>query len=326
MRKRRWRHGLALAAVAFAILALGGCRDTGPPLVGTEWTITAVRTPAGRTIPAPSRATIAFRAGGTFTGNLGCNGYGGRWDGHGRLTGGIAQTEMACAGSSDWAELASALAAPGRVDRDGARLTVATDVGAQVIAEPADVTRLLAGHTYAVDTRTGGNGSARRVASAATLTFEPDGRAYGALDCGAWTGDWRVEDGSLVVTRFAALPGGCGHRDREFSELLAGPLRVDLSRGDRRLRLTAVDGRALGAARTDPTPPPVPVCSEPAAPDVPEFAGLDLAAAAALAVRRGVSLRLVCHDGRSQIRTADLRPDRVNLVLAGGRVSRAYAG
>jgi heat shock protein HslJ len=313
---------------ALALLALGGCGGHGPPLVGTEWTVTAVRTPDDRTIPAPTRATIAFHADGTITGNLGCNGYGGHWDGHARLTGDIVQTEMACAGSPDWAELASALAAPGRVDRDGAQLTVTTDTGARVFAEPTDVTRLLAGHTYAVDAGSGMDGGTRRIASAATLTFAGDGRAYGALDCGAWTGDWRVDGGSLVVTRFAALPGGCGHRDRvpQLEDLLAGPLRVDLSRSGRRLWLTAADGRALGAGRTDTRPSPMPVCSEPAAPDIPEFAGLDLADAAALAGRRGVSLRLVCDDGRSQARTADLRPDRVNLVLTRGRVSRAYAG
>lgn len=329
MRRWRPRRTCALAAFALGLAALGGCGGAvGPPLVDTERAVATIRGADGRTVPAPVRATITFRTDGTFGGSLGCNGYSGRWDGHARLAGGIAQTEMACLGTRDWAELAAALAVPGRVTRVGSRLTVVADTGARVVATPTDVRRLIAGRTFTVDGRRDGSGAARHLVSSATLVVAPDGRAYGGLDCGAWTGDWDIVDGALVVRHLVGMHGGCDHPDRipEMAALLATPLRVDVVAGGRRLWLTAPDGRALGVVRLDRTPSRPTACHEPAGHDVPGFVGMDLADATALATRLGVTLRLVCHDGHSQIRSADLRPDRVNLILTAGRIERAYAG
>ena len=83
---------------------------------------------------------------------------------------------------------------------------------------------------------------------------------------------------------------------------------------------------APAAAPAAPAPsPPLAACRAPATPErLADYVGLTEREAEALAARRRLAVRTVCRDGAGLPATADLRSDRVNLVVTDGEVVGAH--
>jgi len=86
---------------------------------------------------------------------------------------------------------------------------------------------------------------------------------------------------------------------------------------------------APGCGGSNRANPPSPSCStgtlwnSPPATALPSYLGLSQSAATAKASGEGRSIRVVGHDSSCSAITSDLRHDRVNLYIRGGRVTRA---
>lgn len=77
----------------------------------------------------------------------------------------------------------------------------------------------------------------------------------------------------------------------------------------------------------DKTPP---AADKPAAPDDPanatSYVGMTLTEGSARADKAGIRWRVIEEDGKSRPVTMDYRPDRLNFVVAGGKIIRVTKG
>jgi hypothetical protein len=82
---------------------------------------------------------------------------------------------------------------------------------------------------------------------------------------------------------------------------------------------------------SDPGPEKTPPAAEkPAAPadpaDASSYVGMTLAEGRARAEKTGIRWRVIEEDGKSRPVTMDYRPDRLNFVVAGGKIIRVTKG
>lgn len=140
----------------------------------------------------------------------------------------------------------------------------------------------------------------------ATLEFAMDGSIYGSTGLQAFAGSWHAENDKLTISEITAgsLLTGCERDEFDPESLVGAQLSVTgrvLKVGDLTLKTSKTSAETLA----------------------PALVGLPEDYAIRLVTGTGLQVRVVTIDGTGQTITDDLRPDRINLDVEDGVVTKA---
>lgn len=237
------RQPLLLALTALAVVAIAACSTTGgespkaaasasagaaTTLEGTPWQLTDYVGPEGNIVPVPTAvAATALFAGGTVSGNSGCNTYTGKYvlDGDALTISGLAVTSMACEAIPMAVEQAytTALAKVATYSIDGDKLELKTAEGKVGLRYKVAATASLTGTRWVATSINNGKGGVGSVVAGSTVTavFSADGKVAGSGGCNDYTGPYTVDGSKMTVgpvrsTKMACADEKVGAQEAQY--------------------------------------------------------------------------------------------------------------
>jgi heat shock protein HslJ len=186
-------------------------------LDGTSWRLTDYTTQDGKgfTVPAAVTPTASF-AGGSISGNAGCNQYQGLYlvDGSSIGIATVATTKMACPGPAATVETAylEALGLVKTFDVQGDTLTLAGAGGTPQLKYARVVPSTLAGPTWVATGVNTGTGAVSSMVAGTTVTavFAADGTVSGSGGCNTYSGPYTTDGEKIAIGPLGGMLKLCG--------------------------------------------------------------------------------------------------------------------
>lgn len=222
-------------------------------LDGTSWRLTDYTTQDGKasTVPAAVTPTASF-AGGSISGNAGCNQYQGLYlvDGSSISIATVATTKMACPGPAGTVETAylEALGLVKTFDVQGDTLTLAGTGGAPQLKYARVVPATLAGPTWVATGVNTGTGAVSSMVTGTTVTamFAADGTVSGSGGCNTYSGPYTTDGGNVAIGPLAGTkmlcssPVGVDAQEAQFLQAMQRATSYEIEGNT--LTLRAADG------------------------------------------------------------------------------------
>jgi heat shock protein HslJ len=204
-----------------------------PALDGTSWRLTDYATQDGKayTVPAAVIPTASF-AGGSISGNAGCNRYQGLYllDGSSISIATVATTKMACTGPATIVETAylEALGVVKTFDVQGDTLTLAGAGGTPQLKYARVVPATLAGPTWVATGVNTGTGAVSSMIAGTTVTavFASDGTVSGSSGCNTYSGPYTTDGEKIAIgplggtMKLCASPEGVDAQEARFLQAM----------------------------------------------------------------------------------------------------------